>query len=328
MQYISSYALAMLSVQKSLVLPLLSAAMMVACGSDFAETIQGGSATDSVIVQQGLLDTDWTLETVRSSDGEYRPLPLGATWRLSFEVDGRVSGNALCNGGSGDWQADDATLNIVGWFETEIFCESIERIPIVTQETVARLFRSETVMPRIEAGRLILDTGGTAQLVFSGRLKRPNERSVTVETLVRSGGFSRASNGNPVLGDLASPYVVYRDAESLNADYAALRPAEIASWPALPIIDFTSSTVIGAYLPLNGSVSSDVVVRGARVAESGLEIEVARFGPNVPDEESVSCPAGAALTAPWTLARIDSVVEPVSFVEMARAYCSGIPARN
>jgi len=249
---------------------------------------------------------------------------------LSFEADGRVSGNALCNVGSGDWQAVDATLNIVDWLETEAYCEFIERIPTVTLEIVERLFRSETVMPRIEAGRLILDTGDNAQMVFSGRLKRANEHSVTIETLVRSGGGSRPglANGTPVFGDLASPYVLYRDAESLNADYAALRPAEISSWPALPIIDFSSSTVIGAYLPYNGSVSSDIVVRGTRVAESGLEIEVARFGPHVPDEASANCPADAALSAPWTLVRIDSVVEPVSFVEMARAYCSGIPARN
>lgn len=103
--------------------------------------------------------------------------------------------------------------------------------------------------------------------MFSGRLKRANEQVVSVETLVRSGGFSRASNGNPVLGDLSTPYVVYRDTASLNADYAAL-PVEGIPWLALPVINFTSSIVIGAYLPLDGQVSSDVVVRAARVAEA------------------------------------------------------------
>ena len=144
---------------------------------------------------------------------------------------------------------------------------------------------------------------------------------------MRTIGSSRASNGDPVFGDLSSPYVIYRDAESLEADYAQL-PAEGSPWPDLPDIDFTTSLVIGAYLPLDSNQSSDVTVRGAQITSNSLIIDIARFGPDVPDEASVSCSAATALSAPWTLVRIDSVVEPVEFSEMARAFCSGIPAAD
>lgn len=310
-----------------LILAWLSAIMIVACGSDPDEPVQSVGMSESVIVQQGLLDSDWTLETIRGNDGEYRPLPLDATWRLSFQAEGRVAGDALCNAGGGRWEADDTTLTIFDWNEDAAFCPESETIPTTIKETVARLFSSDTMMPRIEAERLFFDTGDNVQLVFSGRLKQTNERNALTETLVRSGGFARASDGNPLFGDLATPYVIYRDTASLEADYAAL-PAEGSPWPELPVIDFTSSIVVGAYLPLDGQVSSDVVVRGARVGETGLEIETARFGPNVLDEASVVCAADDALTAPWTLVRIESIVEPVHFAEMARAFCSGIPASD
>ncbi len=131
-----------------------------------------------------------------------------------------------------------------------------------------------------------------------------------VEILVHSVGFSRASDGNPVFGDLTTPYVAYRDTASLETDFAAL-PAEGSPWPELPVIDFTNNIVVGANLPLDGQVSSDVAVRDARVSETGLDVEVARFGPTVPDEATVSCAAGDALTSPWSLVRIESVIESV-----------------
>ena len=59
-----------------LVLPLISVVMIVACSSDPVEPVQSRGVTDSRIMQQGLLDADWTLETVRGSDGGYTPLPL------------------------------------------------------------------------------------------------------------------------------------------------------------------------------------------------------------------------------------------------------------
>lgn len=124
------------------------------------------------------------------------------------------------------------------------------------------------------------------------------------------------------------PFKIYRDAESLQADYASL-PAEGQPWPPLPAIDFSQSVVIGYYLPLDSQVSSDVVVRGAYASSAGLHINVARFGQDVPDPalngDIVACAAGDALTAPWTLARIDSVLEPISVHEMRRAFCSGLP---
>lgn len=322
-------------VQCRKVLTLLLTATLVACGSDSPEQPQG-SDTDNALDSQNTLDNntiaaqpdllgmEWTLETVRDSDGEYRPLPLESTWSLTFNINGDVHGLALCNQGSGSWQADDSTLSIVDWAEDGAFCESTARIPTATQTIVGRLYGGETVMPRIESNRLFVDTGDGAQLVFSGRATSEGEQTVSFETLVRAAGFSRAGNGDPVFGNLPTPYVIYRDSDSLEADYARL-PAEGTPSPALPSINFTSSLVVGAYLPLDGQVSSDVVVRGARTTPNGLEIDVARFGPSVPDEVSVNCAADDALTAPWTLVRIDSVVEPIDFSEMARAFCSGVP---
>lgn len=308
---------------------LFCTTLIAACNSDSPvsdnEEIAEQSA-DPAAEQPELLDIDWTLETVRGSDGMYLPLPLDATWRLNFLADGRVVGAALCNGGSGNWQANDATITIANWLQEEAFCEASERIPATTDALVNRLLTNEVVMWRIEQGRLFIDTDDSAQLVFSSRSIRNTERVVSIETLIQTGGGSRASSGNPVFGDLASPYVVYRDNESLSSDYAAL-PEETTPWPVLPTIDFTNSIVVGAYLPLDGSISSYIVVRGAKVTDTGLEIEVARFGTEVPDEAaSNGCGAGAALSAPWTLVRVDSVVATIEFTEMARAFCSGIPA--
>lgn len=79
-------------------------------------------------------------------------------------------------------------------------------------------------------------------------------------------------------------------------------------------------------VPLDPQEPSDVLVRSARIAESGLEIEIAHFGRHVPDEASAICGANDSENAPWTLVRIDSLIEPVSIAEMARAFCSVIPA--
>jgi len=283
--------------------------------------------TNTTVAQSDLLGIEWTLETVRGNAGEYRPLPLATTWSLTFYATGDVEGQALCNHGSGNWQTDDSTLSIYRWLEEEASCESKQKIPTATQTILNRFLAGETVMPRVETGRLFIDTGDGAQLVFSGRAKNKDEQTISSQTLVQTTGGTRASNGDPIFGDLSPPYVIYRDAKSLETDYATL-PVEETSWPALPGIDFTSSIVVGVYLPLDGSISSDVVVRGARVSSYGLEIEIARFSPNVPDDASINCAADTALSAPWTLVIIDSVVEPIQFSEMARAFCSGIPASD
>lgn len=321
--------------QPSLILLILiSSITIIACGSDSTSPgtqVSADADPDSgdapIIVQQGLLDNDWTLETVRDTDGQYWPLPLDATWRLSFAATGSVGGDALCNAASGYWQSGDTTLTISDWNEDGAYCPSSETISIAARTIVARLLSGDPMMPTVNSGRLFLDTADNAQLVFSGRAKRDNAIGVSVETLVRTTGFSRASNGSPVFGDQSSPFVIYRDTASLEADFAML-PAEGMPWPALPSIDFSNSIVIGAYLPLNGSVSSDVHVRSASLDETGLAIEVARYDTETPDEASVECAAAEALTAPWALVRIDSVAEPVRFSQMRRAFCSGIPFRD
>lgn len=311
------------SVLLSLLIPV---AMLTACsGNDTIDPPQDNHSVDNTLVEQGLLTSEWTLETVRDSEGLYRPLPLEATWRLRFAADGSVSGNALCNGGVGDWQADDATISIANWTQTEIDCDSSHLITIATDAIVSRLFTTEMMMPSVNSGRLFLDAGDNAQLVFSGRVIQAEEQAVSIEALVRTVGSSRASDGNPALGDLATPYVIYRDAESLNADIALL-PVEETQSTTLPPIDFSNNIVVGIYLPLDSSISSDVVVRNARESDTGLEIEAAYFSPNIPNDTAASnCAADAALSAPWTLVRIESVEEPVRFAEMARSYCSGIP---
>ncbi len=319
----------MQSTSPKVLLLLLFVSMGIACTSDEpAEQLQDHDTANSILVAQGLLDRDWTLETVRDDAGNYRPLPLEAIWRIRFEADGRLTGNALCNDGHGSWQTNDESLSIVNWFQTEIDCESSNLVPIETNEVISRFYSGEITMPSIDSGRLLLATGNNEQLVFSGRAIRPAELPVPVETFVRTDGGSRASNASPVFGDLETPYVVYRDTESLSADFALL-PEEESPWPELPPIDFTNSIVIGAYLPLDSAISSDIVVRHARIAATGLEIEIAHFGPDVPDDiEAGNCGADSALSAPWTLVRIESTVEPVIFAEMARAYCTGIPARD
>lgn len=307
-----------------LLLPLLAATAIMACSDDPAGLSGDIAMDDTEIALASLVDSDWTLESVRGSDGEYNPLPLDAIWRLSFRADGFVEGDALCNNGGGSWQADDSTLSLTSWSEDTAFCEASETISIDVRNTIKRLFAGETMMSTIDTGRLFLETGDTEQLVFSGRLKREDEQSVSVETLLRSGGGERAGSADPVFGDLATPYVIYRDIESLDADYALL--PESNNLPDLPEIDFTNSIVIGAYLPLDGQISSDVFVRRAHESQAGLEIEIARFGKDVPDESNTVCAAADAMSAPWTLVRIDSVLEPLQFEEMARAFCTGIPS--
>ena len=319
----------MTSLNTRVLLVFLHAFTLIACSSnDATETPSDDNIVNEAVAPQELIGRDWTLETVRDKQGNYSPLPLDATWRLRFDANGLVSGNALCNDGSGNWQANDTTLSIDSWIQTQFSCESSNFIPIGTDRIVSRLLNGEIMIPTVASGRLFISTGDNAQMVFSGRTLRADEQTVLVEQLVRTEGGARASNGNPVFGDLETPYVVYRDIASLTADFAMLPPEEIP-WPELPTIDFTNSIVVGAYLPLDFAISSDIVIRNARVADTGLEIEVAHFGPNVPDEVPTdNCGADAALSAPWTLVRIESVVEPIIFAEMNRAFCSGVPTRD
>jgi len=307
-------------------LTVLYGLTLIACnGSGTSEFPQNDNTPNETLVDQALFGRDWTLETISDELGNYRPLPLDAIFRLRFETDGRISGNALCNAGSGNWQANDTTLSIVNWTQTEIDCEFSELISVEIDGTVSQLFNGGIMMPTIKSGRLFFQSNNNTQLVFSGRSIRANEQPVRIESLVRTSGGSRASNDNPVFGDLETPYIVYRDIESLRNDYALLPPEEIP-WPELPAIDFSNGIVIGAYLPLDSNISSDIFVRNAKVVDTGLEIEVAYYGPNVPDEGPTSnCVVADALSAPWTLVRIESVVEPVIFAETARAFCSGIP---
>ena len=289
-----------------------------------------GCSSDSDVVQKTLSNTDWTLETIKESDRSYG-LRLEANWRLSLRTEGRVDGDGFCNVGSGRWLSDDITLNIINWSAEDSALCSVSEIPTVVERVMARLLGGETFMQRIDGGRLFLETGDNVQLIFSGRVRRAGEQVVPFETLVRSDGNSRANSFDFTNSQPSAQFVVYRDDASFNADYAALDAAAEAeaaenSLSELSIVDFDSSIVIGAFLPPDGQLTSDVLVRSARVASSGLEIEIAHFGLHVPDEASVFCPANDAPSAAWTLVRIDSVIEPIRFAEMARPYCSGIPA--
>ena len=153
--------------------------MIVACGSD------------SDVVQTNLTNTDWTLETIRESDrrdnGRFQ---LETNWRLSFQADGSVDGDGLCNVGSGHWQSDDTTLNITDWSQEDSALCSSSANPNST--VMARLFGGETFMQRIDGGRLFLETGDNVQLVFSGRVRRAGEHVVPFETLVRTLNFGRS----------------------------------------------------------------------------------------------------------------------------------------
>ena len=296
---------------------LLSTVTIVACSSD------------SDVVQKTLTNTDWTLETVLESDGLARgTLRLDTTWRLSLQADGRIDGDGFCQVGSGQWQSDDTTLNIIDWNEEKIALCSVTDIPPVVERVIPRLFGGETFAQRIDGGRLFLETDDNVQMVFSGRVRREGEQDVPFETLVRENNAGRVTSLVEANSLGSTQFVVYRDAASLNADLAAAQPAEFEVYNRveLPVIDFDSSIVVGAYLPFDPQQNSDVLVRGVRVAESGLEIEIAHFSPHVPDETSLRCGGDDSESAPWTLILIDSVIEPVRIAEMGRAFCSGVPA--
>ena len=296
---------------------LLSTVIIVACSSD------------NEVVQKTLTNTDWTLETILESDDLARStLRLDTTWRLSLQADGRIDGDGFCQVGSGQWQSDDTTLNIIDWNEEKIALCSVTDIPPVVERVIPRLFGGETFTQRIDGGRLFLETDDNVQMVFSGRVRREGEQDVPFETLVRENNAGRVTSLVEANSLGSTQFVVYRDAASLNADLAAAQPAEFEVYNRveLPVIDFDSSIVVGAYLPFDPQQNSDVLVRGVRVAESGLEIEIAHFGPHVPDETTLRCGGDDAESAPWTLVLIDSVIEPVRIAEMARAFCSGVPA--
>ena len=300
-------------------LVLLYSAIIVACSSD------------NEVVQKTLTNTDWTLETILESDDLARgTLRLDTTWRLSLQADGRIDGDGFCQVGSGQWQSDDATLNIIDWSEEDIGLCSVIEIPPIVERVIPRLFGGETFIQRIDGGRLFLETGDNVQMVFSGRVRREGEQVVPFQTLARENNAGRAYSFGRAKSLGSTQFVVYRDAASLNADLAAAQPAEVQVYPPhrveLPVIDFDSSIVVGAYLPFDPQQASDVLVRGVRVAESGLEIEIAHYGRHVPDETSLRCGGDDAESAPWTLVLIDNVIEPVRIAEMARAYCSGVPA--
>ncbi len=312
---------------------VLLASLAGACTSDDPSTDSGASNNNdpnsrAVLIRDGLTNTAWTLETVRLGGESYAPLPLDATWQLSFDATGSVNGRALCNAVGGNWTATDATLQINDWNEDGAYCEAIERIPSATRELLGQLLLTgESFTATVNGLQLTLSNTDSA-LVFSGRAQQDDETSVNHETLVRVGGFTRAGAFTPVVTDPAMLFKIYRDADSLRTDLASL-PAEGQAWQSLPAIDFSQSLVIGYYLPLDSQVSSDAVIRGAYVSSAGLQIDIARFGPDIPDpalnEGNAACAAGDALTAPWTLARIDSVLDTVSVHEMRRAFCSGLP---
>ena len=296
---------------------LLSSVMIVACSSD------------NEVVQKTLTNTDWTLETILESDDLARStLRLDTTWRLSLQADGRVDGDGFCQVGSGQWLSDDTTFNIIDWSEEDIALCSVIEIPPIVERVIPRLFGGETFIQRIDGGRLFLETDDNVQMVFSGRVRREGEQVVPFETLVRENDAGRAGSFVEANSLGSTQFVVYRDAASLNADLAAAQPAEFEAYNRveLPVIDFDSSIVVGAYLPFDPQQNSDVLVRGVRVAESGLEIEIAHFGPHVPDETTLRCGGDDDESAPWTLVLIDSVIEPVRIAEMGRAFCSGVPA--
>ncbi|RPI39987.1 MAG: META domain-containing protein [Methanoregulaceae archaeon] len=69
-----------------------------------------------------LTQTNWTLQSCRDSTGILVPAQTGTDVTAKFEGDGRVSGQAGCNGYSAAYTTSDYSISITGIGSTKMLC--------------------------------------------------------------------------------------------------------------------------------------------------------------------------------------------------------------
>jgi heat shock protein HslJ len=108
--------------------------------------------------------TNWTLQSLMDSTGILIPARSGTDVTAMFDREGRMSGNAGCNGYSASYQARDYSINISGTSSTKMFCHGPG---VMEQESAFLADLSKASSFRVGDSYLKLyDASGKTVLVF------------------------------------------------------------------------------------------------------------------------------------------------------------------
>jgi len=122
-------------------------------------------------IDKALDDVSWQLTSFNTIAG---PQPVLENTSLTLQFDGdnlTLGGSAGCNGFSGSYSAEAASISISGFVQTEIWCDIPEGI--MTQETnyLSSLYQMQNF--HFSNGQLNLEVGADSGLTFSKLATNP-----------------------------------------------------------------------------------------------------------------------------------------------------------
>jgi heat shock protein HslJ len=108
--------------------------------------------------------TNWTLQSLVDSTGVLIPAQSGTEVTAQFDREGRMNGNAGCNGYFAAYQTRDYSINITGISQTKMFCHGPG---VMEQESAFLADLSEVSSFRVSESSLkFYDAAGKIVLTF------------------------------------------------------------------------------------------------------------------------------------------------------------------
>ena len=143
----------------------LALGVLSACFSD-AHRVSAPDGAAAARWTTDMLDEEWVLETFVSIDGSSTPVLEDTRVTLSFDIDGRVHGNAGCNGYTGAWALDDANVRIGPLLSTRMACASPVGVMQQEQRFLAALEAVHDVLRFGDGLRIDYGSGGDHLLLW------------------------------------------------------------------------------------------------------------------------------------------------------------------
>ena len=309
---------------------LLDTQTMVAVSDDVLTVATGSNEVlvferlaEAATVTEALAGFEWRLDAASTGDGTMRPL-YGDPGRARFEGDGGQFRLVLpCRGWTGTWSVPDSVLTIDAEPIIGATCSSVAAVSAPVLRVVDTAVTGVPLTVELDDDSLVLTLPTNERLFLSGRRTSANETRPVVRLLEAGDVASQGVNSDESTTGRRG-LVLYRDQASLDAVYPTLYADPVRPRGPVPTVNFDDTIVVGAFVDVYGYVGHDVTVEHAVETPDGLEIGI-RYR-ELLGGDPVTCTVGAAFSGPYVLVAIESIAQPLSFVERTVATCSGVEA--